>query len=257
MIQLIEELSMNAWPALQTQLYDGWVLRFAGGYTRRANCINPLYPAKAKLEEKIEACERIYREQKLPVIYKLTPDSLPAGLDAALDARGYLLEAPTSVQILELGGRSFATDSQVSLSHRLTEEWYVAYNRLGASKPATQSLHARMLQAILPRCAFAAVRMGGRIAGCGLAVEQNGWVGLFDIIVDPELRHQGLGLGLMNSLLAWGQAQMAGAAGMAGMAGTAHTAYLQVMKDNPPALGLYARLGFREAYPYWYRVKRG
>jgi N-acetylglutamate synthase len=243
MIHLIEELSMNAWPALQTQLYDGWVLRFAGGYTRRANCINPLYPNQVKLGEKIEACERIYREQKLPAIYKLTPGSLPDGLDAALDAHGYALEAPTSVQVLELDGQSYAAEGQVSLWPRLTEEWYVAFNRLSAGKPASQSLHARMLQTILPRCAFAALRVGGRIAGCGLAVAQNGWVGLFDIIVDPQLRRQGLGLSLMNNLLAWGQAQ------------AAHSAYLQVMKDNPPALGLYARLGFHEAYPYWYRVK--
>jgi len=244
MITLIEELSMNAWPALQTQLYDGWVLRFAGGYTRRANCINPLYPGKLALDEKMETCERIYREQKLPVIYKLTPDSLPPRLDAALEARGYASEAPTSVQVLALGGQAFKARSEISLSRRLTEEWYVAFNRLSASKPATQALHAKMLQAILPSCAFAAARVGGRIAGCGLAVEQNGYVGLYDILVDPELRRQGLGLSLMNSLLVWGQAQ------------SARTAYLQVMKDNPPALGLYARLGFREAYSYWYRVKR-
>jgi N-acetylglutamate synthase len=243
MIQHIEELSMNAWPALQTQLYDGWVLRFAGGYTRRANCVNPLYPGQLDLGEKIAACERIYHAQKLATIFKLTPDSLPAGLDAALEARGYALEAPTSVQIMELGGRDFAAEDRVSLAPRLTEEWFVAFNRLGTSQPAAHSLHAKMLQAILPACAFASVRVNGRVAGCGLAVAQNGWVGLFDILVDPGLRRQGLGLSLMNSLLAWGQNK------------GANSAYLQVMKDNPPALGLYALLGFREVYPYWYRVK--
>jgi|LGOV01.1.fsa_nt_gb hypothetical protein len=33
MIRFIEELSMSAWPALQTHLYDGWVLRISKGYT--------------------------------------------------------------------------------------------------------------------------------------------------------------------------------------------------------------------------------
>ncbi len=38
MIKLIEELSMNAWPALQTKLFDGWVLRFADGIV----CVNKI-----------------------------------------------------------------------------------------------------------------------------------------------------------------------------------------------------------------------
>jgi hypothetical protein len=29
----IEELTMNAWPSLQTILLDGWIIRMAGGYT--------------------------------------------------------------------------------------------------------------------------------------------------------------------------------------------------------------------------------
>jgi hypothetical protein len=39
----IEELSMNAWPSIQTVLLDGWILRMSNGYTKRANSVNPLY----------------------------------------------------------------------------------------------------------------------------------------------------------------------------------------------------------------------
>jgi hypothetical protein len=34
MIKTFEELLLNMWPALQTKLYDGWILRFANGYTK-------------------------------------------------------------------------------------------------------------------------------------------------------------------------------------------------------------------------------
>jgi len=38
-------LALTTWPALQQRLYDGWVVRFARGHTRRANSVNPLYPS--------------------------------------------------------------------------------------------------------------------------------------------------------------------------------------------------------------------
>ena len=37
----LEEVAMNAWPALQQMLFDGWIVRFAQGYTKRANSVHP------------------------------------------------------------------------------------------------------------------------------------------------------------------------------------------------------------------------
>ena len=53
MIRHIEELALNAWPALQTLLLDGWVVRFANGYTRRANSVNPLYASEQDIDAKL------------------------------------------------------------------------------------------------------------------------------------------------------------------------------------------------------------
>lgn len=51
-MNILEELSMNALPALQTILYDGWVIRFADGYSNRANSVNPIYPSIENVHKK-------------------------------------------------------------------------------------------------------------------------------------------------------------------------------------------------------------
>jgi ribosomal protein S18 acetylase RimI-like enzyme len=242
MIRSIEELSLNAWPALQTMVWDGWVLRFADGYTRRANSVNPLYPGDTDLSSKIEACARIYRGQGLDVVFKITPAVQPAHLDDALAARGYVINAQTSVQILTLNGQKLsATD--VTLTESLTDDWLSAFWEMSHTQPQHHAIHRQMLGHILPATCFAYLRQQNQIIACGLGVCQQQFVGLYDIVTHPNFRGQGYGTQIVQSILAWGQAQ------------GAPTAYLQVMLNNPPALRLYARLGFNELYQYWYRSK--
>jgi hypothetical protein len=89
MITTIEELSLNAWASLQTMLYDGWIIRFANGYTKRANSVNPLYLSRIDIDEKLQFCEQLYQEKKLPVVFKLTSAVLPSNLDYRLWESGY------------------------------------------------------------------------------------------------------------------------------------------------------------------------
>ena len=72
-IRQIEEAGLNAWPAHQQMLYDGWLLRFADGYTKRANSVNPVYRSNLEIDEKIKTCQEIYRNQGLPAVFRLTP----------------------------------------------------------------------------------------------------------------------------------------------------------------------------------------
>ncbi len=102
LVRRLEELSLNAWPALETTLLDGWLVRFAEGYTRRANSVQPLYPPLGSVRANVEACAAAYAARGQDAIFKLTPASEPAGLDELLTRLGYAREAPTSVQTTEL-----------------------------------------------------------------------------------------------------------------------------------------------------------
>ena len=84
----IEEILINAFPAVEREIYDGWILNFSGGYTYRANCIYPFYHSTYDLEEKVIYCENQYRELLLPAVYKMT-EAIPKALDELLEVRGY------------------------------------------------------------------------------------------------------------------------------------------------------------------------
>lgn len=238
-----EELSLNAWPALQTLLYDGWVLRFANGYTRRANSVNPLYASALPVAGKIAVCEQLYHSRGLPAIFKLTSQAQPAELEAELARQGYQLEARTSVQTLDLQKASLNVSPGFSSSTVLTDNWFSVFCALSGAAEAQLVPMRQLLERILPAHSFGLLQADGQPVACGLCVWEQDFVGFYDIVVAKEERGKGYGRRIMSGLLADGQRQ------------GAETAYLQVMCNNEPALRLYAGLGFREVYQYWYRVK--
>ena len=244
MIRTIEELSLNALPALQTMHVDGWVLRFANGYTKRANSVNPIYDSTSNVAEKIRFCEQIYRSKNLPVVFKMTSAAQPEDLDTLLAHKGYAQNSPTSVQIAELGNIETDSPGTVEANDALTEEWFAHFCRLNNIGEERKSVMRQMLGNIIPQKCFAAIRQHDQIVACGLAVLQNEYVGFYDIVTDAAFRKQGLGKRLMSSLLTWGKVN------------GARKAYLQVMLNNAPALQLYSRLGFQSVYQYWYRIKK-
>lgn len=243
MITNLEELSLNAWAALQTVLVDGWVVRFANGYTKRANSVNPIYPASMDMDEKIHFCENLYREKKLPVVFKMTPMVFPGDLDDRLAERGYQKDSPTSVQTVDLETLALPSAVEKDLREDLSDEWLESFSRMSAIAEINRKTLQEILTNIVPRHCFASLKSEGRIIACGLGVLQSGNIGLFDIVTDKEFRGRGHGQQVVKSILAWGKQNKA------------KKAYLQVMLDNTAALKLYSKIGFTEQYQYWYRSK--
>jgi len=243
MITLIEELSLNALPTHQTLIYDGWIIRFANGYGKRANSVNPIYESTRDLDEKIRFCEGLYQGKKLPLVFKLTPTVYPNDLDEKLSARGYQIDSPTSVQILELTSVNSQRPQTTHLQEEFSDEWLDHYCRMNpASEPHRQTLQ-RILLNIVPRHCFVTLKVNDQTIACGLGVLQSEYIGLFDIVTDSAFRNHGYGQQIVNTILTWGKQNKA------------KKAYLQVMLNNPSALHLYSKIGFKEKYQYWYRVK--
>lgn len=242
----LEEAALNAWPALQTALIGGWVARFANGYTKRANSVTPLYAVAQPdpLEKQIGACEKLYASRKQPAIFRLPSFCTPAGLDAALAARGYRTLDETLVQTRDLRrlATSPATTFMLLPRSEGLESWLDAFHLLNPARRDVDT-HRQIMRRITGSVALGVVMVNREVAGCGLGVAENGRLGIFDMVIGEEWRRQGHGRDLLNGLLDWGRAM------------SAHTAYLQVMANNAPARALYAAAGFETAYHYHYRAR--
>jgi GNAT superfamily N-acetyltransferase len=187
----------------------------------------------------------------------------PAGLDALLERAGYAIEAPTLLMGLEnrVGGTDdgAGTDAagggsgrpgktgfpgiEAAALEKPDAEWFEAWAAFSGPKEADLPIARDILSNIVPERRFLLLRKEGRPVACALVVIEGGWAGVYDVVVKPGERGRGLGRGIMK--LALDAATEAGA----------RSSYLQVVEGNTPAENLYASLGYRPLYRYWYRTR--
>ncbi len=247
-LRRIEEASLNAWPGLQQLVVDGWLLRFADGYSKRANSVTALYPAQGDPDDKIIKCGAHYAARGLPAIFRITPFADPSDLDVRLAERGYSRLDPTLVLGLDLGAVAMGAALLPStLRDCSLDVWGAIYATFAGRvlPPAHGAIISRVAESGALQLTCACMELDGRPVACGIGVIEGAYVGLFGVITDPALRRRGHGRALTMRLLAWSKAR------------GARYAYLQVQEDNAAARSLYAQLGFELLYRYWYRLRLG
>ena len=243
-ILMYEELSLNAHPAIQTQHYDGWILRFADGYTKRANSVSPLYTSTLDLQEKISECENRYFSKGLPAVFKLTDNSAP-DIDKTLRERGYTLVEPTYVMEMDLQSRDFPLGDCVMTSCA-DESWLNSYFALSKNSDNVKMAAAKqILDNVKNDMICGQISKDGMVVACGTAVIERGYMGLLNVVVDEQHRGKGYGTEICESLLSASK-----------RIGT-RIAYLQGVKENHMAVNLYKKLGYKIIYSQWYWVKKG
>lgn len=245
----IEEILLNAFPSVDREIYDGWILNFSSGYTYRANCIYPFYPSSYNLIDKIKHCENQYRELFLPVVYKMTV-SVPAELDELLEQEGYQIVKYVDVMCRSLEDWKESAESckndeyTLVIQDQMDEEWLKGVAVLiGIPFPSMEKVQKRIFGQIHMPMVCVKVLHRDRVIGTGLGIMDRQYIGLYAIHVDKEYRGQGLGFDICSQIMTYGR-QMG-----------ATKAHLQVRQGNDSAFHMYRKLGFDPIYTQWFRMK--
>jgi ribosomal protein S18 acetylase RimI-like enzyme len=250
----IEDAGVNATAPREQLWVDGWLVRFAAGKAKRARSIQPAAPGRLTIEAKLARCRTVFAAAELPLIVRITRFAEPPGLDAHLAGLGMarfddsLVMALTSLDEFDDDNdhlRHGGDSASEAVTFEAVDPTAFAES-IGAARGSSareRASHAdRLANAPVPHHAIV-VRDAreGVVAGGQVAVEAT-LGGLYDIFTIAEARGRGLGKRVCRHLLAHARRRGASAA------------YLQVDAGNDVARRLYARLGFRDAYPYHYRA---
>lgn len=242
-IKIIEDLSLNAWPSYQMQMYDGWILRYSSFYTYRTNCVDQIGASYLPIPEKVNYCERVYRRWQTPAIFKISPLSDPE-LEDELLTRQYQIRHETDVMTRDLSDLSYTPLTNLKITNRVTYQWLEGLFQL---KDTENIVHRRMVPAMydaIPKDEIAVLLIDGEtVVATGLGILDRDYVGVYAIHVGEAYRRRHYAQDIVNTILTEGRKH------------GAKKAYLQVVSDNEPARELYRKLGFSKSYSYRFYLK--
>lgn len=243
-VEELERAMVDGWAPVERAGLGEWVLRAAGGFSRRANSVLAVGDPGREVTEAVEQAERWYAGRGLPAVASLAG---PVGFDAADDpvgavllARGY--QAGPRVRVMTADARAAQAgrgEVRVEVSGGLTDEWLDAYR-------LQRQVVAGATEAVLtgsPEQLFAAVRRDRAVVALARLSLAHRWGGLSCLWVAPGHRRRGLAAALTGELAA--RADRAGARSL----------WLQVEQHNDAATALYGGLGFTAHHEYAYLAR--
>ncbi|BCW89815.1 hypothetical protein sos41_29830 [Alphaproteobacteria bacterium SO-S41] len=252
----LEEAAARAWPPHETVAHEGWVLRFSGGGSQRANSVLTLRWSGTDIDAAITAAEHAYRERGQKPIFQIVDVSLPTDLDARLEARGYAGIDRTLLMTKSISKESSSSSDGPSgrsedpclrpvrthtISRHTTapQAWLDIY--LATVTPDRRAAAPAIIAALPdPKCFFVAARDGAPFA-VGLGMAEPPYCGIECMATEASARQSGGARAVLADLEAWAAEQ------------GATTLWLQVLERNTPARALYDSLGFATVGTYWYR----
>ncbi len=211
-IRALEQAAALAWPGVEQQWLDGWLLRAGHGVTSRANSAVPL-----EVSADLRALPGIvdwYRSRGLAPWLALPERLLAVRTPGVKQTRVLVADVSTG-----------APAGEVTLAAAPDADWLTVHQRDVPPDVLCSVVDGDVVFASVPGVAV------GRGA-VTTAPDGTRWLGIAAVRVAPEFRRQGYARRVCAALRAWGAEQ--GAARV----------YVQVLSDNDGANSLYASMGF-------------
>src|SRR5882757_6749518 len=222
-IRRIERLHVRAWPAFETADIRGWLWRYSGGGSQRANSVSTVDFAGADPATVLGEVEARYRARNAMVRFHTYDLSAPAAIVDLLQARGYRGGETTLTMAKTVGASDPPADVEVAAVP--SAKWQQVY--LGAISESRRSVNAQILGAVPQPCGFFSCRRAGQVISTGLCVADGDFAVIECMATRAEARRQGGADAVLRSLEAWAAAR------------GVKTLALQAVADNTAAIPLY------------------
>lgn len=242
MVRGLQERAARALPAERVDDAGGWWLRHAPSCSWWVGTALPHGDAGPdELARRVAEAEQFYACHSAVARFQISPPACAEALDRVLAERGYRRHSPVSLRVSPtarvLEQRPTAS-TRVRVDDRPTRAWFDVWHAVnGGDARAARNLLSR----VEAPSAYASALIGDDVVAVGRAVADTGWTGVFGMATLPGARGKGAARDVLVALADWSGAREAG-----------HM-YLQVERDNIPALRLYERAGFSEICGYHYR----
>jgi GNAT superfamily N-acetyltransferase len=237
----IERAAVAAWPALETADINGWLWRYSGGGSQRANSVSSLRFCGSDVDSAIAAAEARYRTRGAAPMFQICDVNVPADLDERLERRGYRLQELCTCLAKRIGPDAGAgIEADVERAEEPSEAWLSVY--LAGITLSRRRLAPKILAGVPTPRAFLLCRDQSEALATALCVVAEGVAVAECVATRADRRRAGAATRIMRALEAWGARQ------------GASIAALQAVAANAPAQGLYAKLAYTRFGGYHYRV---
>src|SRR5579871_279398 len=165
-LKRIERLHVKAWPAFETANIQGWLWRYSGGESQRANSVSTIDFSGDDPTAALDEVESRYRSRGATVRVHTYDLSVPADIVDLLRTRGYGAGETTLTMAKAVGTCNPSADVEVAATPNV--EWLEVY--LGAISEGRRHVNARILDAVPQPCAYFSCRRAAQVISTALGV---------------------------------------------------------------------------------------